>query len=84
MFLASEFRYVTKRIGLWCNAYGDITDFENWISQKHKILDISRTKRYFFFLKKKKKEKKKEKKKALITHQGLPYGKKWFYSRSNL
>ena len=57
MFLASEFRYVTKRIGLWCNAYGDITDFENWISQKHKILDISRTKRYFFLKKKKKKEK---------------------------
>ena len=57
MFLASEFRYATKRIGLWCNAYGDITDFENWISQKHKILDISRTKRYFFKKKKKKKEK---------------------------
>ena len=39
-----------------------------WISQKHKYLEISRTKHYFFF----------KSKDSLITYQGLLYDKKNF------
>ena len=53
------------------NAYDDVTIFENLcISQKHKNIDISRTKHHFFF----------KYKISLITHQGLLYGKKFHFA----